>query len=62
MDCVFVTPALLIVSVFILLPLFMSLFNSFFNWNQLLRGTFTGLGNFKKLFFTFPYNERFLMR
>ena len=53
------TPALLIVSVFILLPLFMSLFNSFFNWNQLLRGTFTGLGNFKKLFFTFPYNERF---
>lgn len=55
----FVTPALLIVSVFILLPLFMSLFNSFFNWNQLLRGTFTGLGNFKKLFFTFPYNEHF---
>jgi len=55
----FVTPALLIVSVFILLPLFMSLFNSFFNWNQLLRGTFAGLGNFKKLFFTFPYNERF---
>jgi len=55
----FVTPALLIVSVFILLPLFMSLFNSFFNWNQLLRGTFTGLGNLKKLFFTFPYNERF---
>ena len=53
------TPALLIVSVFILLPLFMSLFNSFFDWNQLLRGTFTGLGNFKKLFFTFPYNERF---
>ena len=55
----FVTPALLIVSVFILLPLFMSLFNSFFDWNQLLRGEFTGLGNFKKLFFTFPYNERF---
>ena len=55
----FVTPALLIVSVFILLPLFMSLFNSFFDWNQLLRGSFTGLGNFKKLFFTFPYNERF---
>ena len=55
----FVTPALLIVSIFILLPLFMSLFNSFFDWNQLLRGEFTGLGNFKKLFFTFPYNERF---
>lgn len=55
----FVTPALLIVSVFILLPLFMSLFNSFFDWNQLIRGSFTGLGNFKKLFFTFPYNERF---
>ena len=37
----------------------MSLFNSFFDWNQLLRGAFTGLGNFKKLFFSFPYNERF---
>ena len=55
----FFISALLIVSVFILLPLFMSLFNSFFDWNQLLRGSFTGLGNFKKLFFTFPYNERF---
>jgi binding-protein-dependent transport system inner membrane component len=55
----FVTPALLIVSVFILLPLFMSLFNSFFSWNQLLRGAFIGFDNFKKLFFTFPYNERF---
>ncbi|MEL3906704.1 MAG: sugar ABC transporter permease [Treponema sp.] len=55
----FVTPALLIVTVFILLPLFMSLFNSFFEWNQLLRGSFIGLDNFKKLFFTFPYNERF---
>lgn len=55
----FVTPALLIVSVFILLPLFMSLFNSFFSWNQLLRGSFAGLGNFRKLFFIFPYNERF---
>ena len=55
----FVTPALLIVSIFILLPLFMSLFNSFFSWNQLLRGAFIGFDNFKKLFFTFPYNERF---
>ncbi|WP_428768682.1 sugar ABC transporter permease [Treponema sp. HNW] len=55
----FVTPALVIVTVFILLPLFMSLFNSFFEWNQLLRGKFIGLGNFQKLFFTFPYNARF---
>lgn len=55
----FVTPALLIVSIFILLPLFMSLFNSFFSWNQLLRGAFIGFDNFKKLFFIFPYNERF---
>ena len=55
----FVTPALAIVMIFILLPLFMSLFNSFFEWNQLLRGKFIAFGNFKKLFSTFPYNERF---
>jgi len=56
----FVFPGLAVVCVFILLPLFVSLFNSLFNWKQLLRGEFIGLGNFQTLFFTYPYKERFL--
>ncbi|MDD3212238.1 MAG: sugar ABC transporter permease [Eubacteriales bacterium] len=55
----FVTPGLLIVFVFILLPLFMSLFNSFFAWNQLIRLDFVGLDNFKRLFTGYPYQMRF---
>jgi len=55
----FILPGAAIVVVFILLPLFMSLFNSFFEWNQMLRGEFIGFGNFKKLFTGFPYAERF---
>lgn len=55
----FVAPGLLIVTVFILLPLFLSLYNSFFSWNQLLREDFVGLENFKKLFSQYPYKERF---
>ena len=55
----FVTPGLLIVFVFILLPLFMSLFNSFFGWNQLIRLDFVGLDNFQKLFTGYPYQARF---
>lgn len=55
----FVTPGLLIVFVFILMPLFMSLFNSLFSWNQLIRQDFIGLENFKKLFTSYPYQERF---
>jgi raffinose/stachyose/melibiose transport system permease protein len=55
----FVTPGLLVVGVFILLPLFMSLFNSLFSWKQLIRLDFVGLDNFKRLFSTYPYHERF---
>ncbi|MEG0048981.1 MAG: sugar ABC transporter permease [Clostridia bacterium] len=55
----FVLPGVTIVFIFILLPLFMSLFNSFFNWNQLLRGEFVGFDNFKRLFSGYPYQERF---
>ena len=55
----FVAPGLLIVMIFILLPLFMSLGNSLFSWNQLIRGEFAGLDNFVKLFTAFPYNVRF---
>ncbi|MDR1901965.1 MAG: sugar ABC transporter permease [Treponema sp.] len=55
----FVFPAFSVVFVFIILPLFISLFNSFFSWKQLIRSSFTGLDNFKTLFFSYPYNERF---
>ena len=55
----FVLPGAAIVFIFILLPLFMSLFNSFFSWNQLIRGEFIGLENFQKLFSGYPYQERF---
>ncbi|MCX7787250.1 MAG: sugar ABC transporter permease [Spirochaetes bacterium] len=55
----FVLPGLVIVAVFILLPLFLSLFNSLFSWNQLIRGEWVGFGNFRRIFFTSPYRERF---
>ena len=55
----FVLPGLVIVAVFILLPLFLSLFNSLFSWNQLIRGDWVGLENFRRVFFTSPYRERF---
>lgn len=46
----FVTPALGVVFAFILLPLFMSLFNSLFSWNQLIRSDYTGFRNFEDFF------------
>jgi raffinose/stachyose/melibiose transport system permease protein len=55
----FVFPAFAVVFVFIILPLFISLFNSFFSWKQLIRADFIGLDNFKTLFSSYPYNERF---
>jgi raffinose/stachyose/melibiose transport system permease protein len=55
----FVFPGLLIVFVFILVPLFISLFNSFYDWHQMLRLNFVGLENFKKIFFIYPFNIRF---
>ncbi len=55
----FVLPGVTIVFTFILLPLFMSLFNSFFDWNQLIRGEFVGFANFRKLFTGYPYQVRF---
>lgn len=55
----FVLPGLVIVAVFILLPLFVSLFNSLFSWHQLLRGHFVGFDNFRKIFATDPYRGLF---
>jgi raffinose/stachyose/melibiose transport system permease protein len=55
----FVLPGLAVVGVFILLPLFVSLFNSLFAWTQLLRGEYIGLENFRKIFTAYPYRDRF---
>jgi raffinose/stachyose/melibiose transport system permease protein len=55
----FVSPAMAIVVSIILLPLFMSLFNSLFSWRQLIRDEFIGLENFRRVFFTEPYKTRF---
>ncbi len=55
----FVLPGLAVVGVFILLPLFVSLFNSLFNWQQLIRGGFVGLDNFRKILLADPYRTRF---
>ncbi len=55
----FIAPGLLVVAVFILLPLFMSLANSLFSWNALIRDEFVGLRNFVALFTGYPYSERF---
>jgi raffinose/stachyose/melibiose transport system permease protein len=55
----FVFPGMAVVFVFILMPLFVSLFNSLFSWRQLLRADFVGLDNFKTIFFAYPYRERF---
>lgn len=54
----FVTPALAIVLIFIIAPLFLSLFNSAFAWQSTERGAFVGFANFRAIFFEFPYNER----
>ena len=55
----FVLPGLLLVSVFIILPLFLSMFNSLYAWDGLVRKGFIGLQNFSNILFNFPYRERF---
>ncbi len=56
----FVTPGLLIVFVFILMPLFMSLYNCFFEWEKFTRGKFIFLDNFAALFDGSYYSLKFL--
>ena len=55
----FVFPGLLMVSLFIILPLFLSMFNSLYEWDGLVRTRFIGVQNFISIFFNFPYQERF---
>jgi raffinose/stachyose/melibiose transport system permease protein len=55
----FVAPGLAVVVVIILVPLFLSMYNSLFSWNQLLVDRFIGLDNFHRIFATEPYRTRF---
>lgn len=55
----FVMPGLLIVLVFIIAPLFMSMFNSMFSWNSIDRDQWVGFENFLKIFTQYPYKDRF---
>ncbi len=55
----FVTPGLIIVFVFILLPLFMSLYNCFFEWEKFSRGKFIFFNNFSALFDGSYYSLKF---
>lgn len=55
----FVVPGLLIVLIFIIAPLFMSMFNSLYSWVSIDRDSFVGLENFKKIFSQYPYKDRF---
>lgn len=55
----FVLPGLLIVSIFIIAPLFMSMFNSMYSWVSIDRGKWIGFENFAKIFTQYPYKDRF---
>lgn len=55
----FVLPGLLIVLLFIVAPLFMSMYNSMFSWKSIVRDQFVGLENFQKIFNQYPYKDRF---
>jgi raffinose/stachyose/melibiose transport system permease protein len=55
----FVAPGLIIVITFIILPLLLSLVNSLYLWRSTTRIDFAGLENFRRIFFQFPYQDRF---
>lgn len=55
---VFLTPALLLYSVFVVYPLFSALQYSLFDWAGTARGPFVGIDNFTGLFTTFPLDEQ----
>jgi len=57
MALLFILPALLVYGLFVLYPLAMSLWGSFFTWRGLRITEFAGLDNFARLF-VFPSSER----
>jgi raffinose/stachyose/melibiose transport system permease protein len=54
----FISPAFIIYAVFMLMPLVASLPVGLFDWSGVGDKVFIGLGNFRKLFLTSPFNER----
>jgi len=55
---VFVAPAFLLYTVFIVYPLFSALQYSFFDWKGTARGSFVGLANFTDLFSVYPLDRK----
>ncbi|HHC08708.1 MAG TPA: sugar ABC transporter permease [Actinobacteria bacterium] len=55
---VFLAPAFLLYTVFLVFPLAQALFFSLFEWTGSVRGGFVGLRNFAELFGRFPLNEQ----
>ncbi len=55
---VFLAPAFLLYTVFLIWPLIQALFFSFFEWKGTVRGDFAGLDNFVELLTRFPLNEQ----
>lgn len=56
---IFVLPALIMVGIFIIAPLFLSFYNSLYNWDGIKRRDFIGLRNFASIFSQYPYKDRF---
>ncbi len=50
-------PPLLFFIVFLILPILSALIYSFFDWQGISRGSFIGLGNFRKLLLTQPWQD-----
>lgn len=55
---IFIAPAFLLYTIFLIYPLAQALFFSFFEWKGTARGPFIGLDNFIVLFTRFPLNEQ----
>ena len=50
-----IAPALAVVVLFIIWPIFAALSAAFYHWDGLARGDFTGLKNFRDVLFVFPF-------
>jgi raffinose/stachyose/melibiose transport system permease protein len=55
---VFILPALVLFTVFILYPLLTALSYSFYNWTGINRGTFSAIDNYITLFTKLPYRDQ----
>jgi raffinose/stachyose/melibiose transport system permease protein len=54
----FIAPAFILFTVFIVYPMVSALRFSLFEWNGLEQGAFAGLDNFKTLFTRYPYDQQ----